>query len=227
MNVLVGILTCEKTSSLASACLDTWIKEINPPHNFFFACSKSQVGSSNHFIDCQPDGGEKRFLLPEKVYKMFSKALDFSWDFFYKCDDDTYLNFNRYLDYIKTLDPKKDLYIGRRVNKLNWNKFKSNLYYAQGGAGYTLSRSSMEKCLPILKNICKDRSKNMRAEDYSVSYCLSKSNISLTHNPLFHTRIAGEDQSSCEDAILKFNSCSTHYVAKETFYKIHKQLNKL
>ncbi len=217
MKILTTILTCSKTQKRANACLDTWIKDIKPPHDYFFYGDKKQSQSMDKTWNCSPDSGDSRGNLPEKTYKMLNKSLEYDYDFLFKCDDDTYLAFDRLVKLVQSLDPKDDLYIGSAIHNFG-------VPYAQGGAGYLLTRSAVEKCLHSLELFYQNRSKNRTAEDYSVGLALKMEGVRLQRIPLFNTpnpKRARQNQGICVENILTKNKITTHYVWPETMSSIH------
>ena len=216
MKILTTILTCSLTQDRANACLDTWIRDIKSPHNYFFYGDELQSKTMINTWNCSPDNGERRLSLPEKTYKMLNKSLDYEWDFLFKCDDDTYAVFDKLINLLKNYNFNDDLYIGGKIV----NPFA----YAQGGAGYVLTRSAVEKCIDSLKYFYNNESKNKRAEDYSVGLALKEQEINLTHTDLLSTpspHKAKENQSVCLDSIIKSHKITTHYVKPETMNKIY------
>lgn len=221
MKILVSILTCSQTQMQANACFNTWVQDIKPPHDYIFYGDKRQSGFMENTWNCSPDEGEARCRLPEKTYKMLKKSLDYDWDFLFKCDDDTYLEFSRLEEFLKKYNPKEDLYIGCMIGK-GIKPFP----YAQGGAGYALTRSSVEKCLEVLETLYDDQSRNRKAEDFSVGLSLREQGINLISSKLFNSTkpwIAKDNQSICCNAILKDNCITTHYINPETILKVHKE----
>lgn len=221
MKILTAILSCSDTQDRANSCLNTWIKDIKPPHNYFFYGDEKQSKIMMNTWNCEPDDGEARFRLPEKTYKMLIESLRHEWDFLFKCDDDTYVNFNKLVEFLKGYDANDDLYLGREI----FNPFA----YAQGGAGYILTRSSVKKCIELLKYLYNDRSKNKDAEDYSVGLVLKEQGLNLTHTDSLSTpnpNVAKQNQSVCIDAIIKDNKITTHYVNRNTMHKIHEIRSK-
>ncbi|MDB4348325.1 fringe family glycosyltransferase [bacterium] len=216
MKILTTILTCSLTQDRANACLDTWIRDIKSPHNYFFYGDELQSKTMINTWNCSPDEGEHRRRLPEKTYKMLIESLNHDWDFLFKCDDDTYLNFNQLVEFLQDYNASDDLYIGKQLI----NPFP----YAQGGAGYILTKSSVIKCLNSLKSFYQYESKNNRAEDYSVGLALEMEGIHLNHIDQLNThapQIAKKDQSVCVNDIIKCNKITTHYVEAETMNKIY------
>lgn len=217
MKILVSILSHKGGRDRICSCICTWLRDISSPHdyiiygdNFIESTFKKSINVVNgNFSDI-------RINLPLKTLNMLEYVIqDSSWDFLYKCDDDTFLNFENLKKLLKNQDPVKDLYMGERIFL---GKRDNVVEYAQGGAGYVLSRSAVEKCLPHLRSIAPNRRLNFDAEDYSVGKALSLSGIELIHNQLFNSGIHPNDASYRSNA-LKFyqnimgdNYISTHYV---------------
>lgn len=223
MKILTTILTCSATQKRANACLDTWVKDIQSPHDYYFYGDKLQSCMMTKTWNCTPNGGECRSRLPEKTYKMLTESLSYEWDFLFKCDDDTYLNFNQLVEFVQDYNASDDLYIGKEL----MNPFP----YAQGGAGYILTRTAVQKCLESLKYIYCDKSKNKNAEDYSVGLALKEQKIDLVHIDSLSAQdhaiaIVKQNQSVCIDDIIKNNKITTHYVEPHTMEKIYNDINQ-
>jgi hypothetical protein len=120
------------------------------------------------------------------------------------------------VEFLKDYDANDDLYLGRKVV----NPFA----YAQGGAGYILTRNVVIKCLESFTHFYKDQTKNNYAEDYSVGLALKEQGINLTHTNLLTAlapATAKQNQSVCIDAILKEHKITTHYVQPHTMRTIY------
>lgn len=222
MKILVVILTYDGTQKNADACIATWVNDIQYPHEYYFYGSKTQSEKMDKTWNCEPNDGEHRIRLPEKTYKMLNESLNHDWDFLFKCDDDTFVAFDKLIDLLKNYDSKSDLYLGRRI------LFDKKFEYAQGGAGYILTRSSVKKCIKSLKHFYgEDFKKNESAEDYSVGLALKEQNINFTHTDLLSTNINSKnDQLICNDAIMRDNKITTHYVKSETMLSLYGSFNK-
>jgi hypothetical protein len=226
MKILTTILTCPSTQNRADACSDTWINDIKSPHEYYFYGSKIQSEKMDRTWNCEPDDGEQRDRLPEKTYKMLVESLNHDWNFLFKCDDDTYVNFDKLVEFLKDYDANDDLYIGRNPPADDQHP-RFSFLYAQGGGGYILSRSAVEKCLYSLKYFYKDKSKNESAEDYSVGLALHEQQINLKHTDLLSSQpVLDAEQSACIDAINKNNKITTHYVNPDTMIEIYKTNNE-
>lgn len=216
MKILATILTCSSTQERADACVATWIKDIKSPHDYFFYGDKIQSQAMGKTWNCSPDEGEHRHRLPKKTYKMLVKSLDYEWDFLFKCDDDTFVAFDRLINLLKSYDFDNTLYIGMQIV----NPFA----YAQGGAGYVLSRSAVQACV----NASEIFLTSPISEDRTLGAALKSQGIDLIPEDLLstpHPLIAKQDQSVCIDAIIKDNKITTHYVNPQTMQKIHYHLH--
>lgn len=217
MKILVSILTCSQTQHQADACLDTWIQYIKKPHDYIFYGDEKQSLTLNKTINCSPELGENRSRLPEKTFKMLNESIKYDWDFLFKCDDDTYLSFDRLVEYIKNFDSSHPLYIGSKIHN-------HGIKYAQGGSGYILTRSSVHKCINSLKLFVLNSKENKIAEDYSVGKALHMEGIDLLQCNDFscpspnNVRI---DNTIPAKDILELNTITSHYVNPQTMRYIY------
>ena len=209
MKILTSILTYSRSQVKADACLDTWIQNIKPPHDYFFYGDKFQSQHMDKTWDCTPNKGEERHRLPEKTYKMLIKSLDYDWDFLFKCDDDTYVVFDKLVNLLKKYNPSEDLYIGQQISM-------GKMCYAQGGAGYILTRTAVQKCLNSFRYL-------KSAEDYSVGASLFQEGVRLQHEKLLYTPDprSAKDQRICLDSIVNRGKITTHYVQPFTMRTIY------
>jgi len=226
MKILAAILTCSSTQERADACTATWIQDIKSPHDYIFYGDKIQSRSMDKTWNCSPDQGEQRSRLPKKTYKMLVKSLDYEWDFLFKCDDDTFVAFDKLVNLLKGYDSSEVLYIGSRINNpvANRTGLMRNLHiYAQGGAGYILSRSAVQECV----NASEIFLTSPISEDRTLGTALKLRGIDLTLTDLLSTPnpiVAKENQSVCVNAIIENNKITTHYVTPQTMKKIYNKL---
>lgn len=230
MKILVSILTHEGTQSSADACIKTWVKDIKAPHEYYFCGSKAQSQKMDRTWDCEPNHGEHRNRLPEKTYKMLTESLKHEWDFLFKCDDDTFVVFDKLIDLLKNYNPNDELYIGLPIvneSKRFEDEGGKPIAYAQGGAGYVLTRGAVRKCIKSLEHIYNDKFKNQKAEDYSVALALIEQGIKLTATKWLTSHTpdrARKNQALCVDDIVNQNVITTHYVGPETMLRIYDEL---
>ncbi len=127
--ILIGITSCRKHKERRDACRATWMsKPVDGIRPVFFVGGGVPLPDEPDTItlDC-PDTYE---ALPAKIRAFFDHALQHeSFDWLFKCDDDTYVAQNRL----------HDLTVGN--HELAGNaEFLDTKGYASGGAGYLLSR---------------------------------------------------------------------------------------
>lgn len=131
--ILIGVASCRKNRERRDACRATWMAHaaagIRP---VFFVGGRTPLADEPDTValDC-PDTYE---ALPAKILAFFTHALKHeSFDWLFKCDDDTYVAQNRL----------HDLTVG--VHELVGNAdFLNTKGSANGGAGYLLSRRMIE-----------------------------------------------------------------------------------
>lgn len=242
-------MTCTKSQDRAEACLDTWINNIKPPHEYIFFGDRQQSIKMKRTWDCSPDQGEHRHRLPEKTYKMLCNSLNYQWDFLFKCDDDTFLNWENLLSFLneskfKTYEP---LYVGSpseyqliyEAKKLSycWGDKLNSFKYAKGGAGYLLSRSSVKKIINQLMQIHENKDGHFRFrnknvinglfpdEDACVGVALNKESIKLKTEDRFFSLAplkAKRDQGEVIQSMINKKRITTHYVEPETMRQIYR-----
>lgn len=229
MKILVTILTHSGSQSNADTCIKTWVNDIHHPHEYYFYGDDRQSNITARTWNCTPDDGESRRRLAQKSYKMLIKSLNHQWDFLFKCDDDTFVAFDRLINLLKNYNSKDDLYIGTPLNK-------NGIKYGQGGAGYILTRTAVKKYIEVFELFYNDISNNKfappfgQSEDYSMGFSLKEKQINLTNTNLLSTpdpAIAKQNQSVCIDAIIKDNKITTHYVKPNTMKKIYNKLQNI
>lgn len=183
MKVLIAILSCSDTQSRLDACIDTWVKDIKPPHDYVVYGCNEQAKTLPKCWNCTPNKGEHRLRLPEKTYKMLVRSLEEEWDLLYKCDDDTFVNVEKLLHICSTLDISDDIYMGRRGRSIDTNDF-----FIAGGEGYIMSRTTVEKIIPHYEKALSVGGRiTHNAEDLTTTYAAKQANISLTSCTGWHT----------------------------------------
>lgn len=171
MKILVSILTCSNTQNQAKACIDSWLNDVNSPHDYIFYGDKLQSETMKKTWNCSPKLGENRKRLPEKTLNMLKLALNHEWDFLYKCDDDSFVNFKLLEKYLQNFNSQDYLYIGRKKNH-------KGIPYAQGGAGYILSRPAIKKAWKLLNFYLNQEG----GEDLGVAKAMKESDIKILDN---------------------------------------------
>jgi hypothetical protein len=219
--ILITILTCSKTEDRAKACLDTWIKDIKKPHDYFFYGDSDQAKKMEKTWDCSPEKGELRARLPEKTYKMLLKSLEYNWDFLFKCDDDTYVKVEELVNLLDNFEKHQDLYMGKPIRSS-----KGYCRYAQGGGGYVLSRKAVSKCVEKMKYIYNDHRLHLDAEDYSIGLALEKQNIPLIGSKKFAGGSPNQKEEQPFKDIIERGMITSHYVKPKIMNEIYNCLIK-
>lgn len=177
VRILLAILSCHSNthghdwgSSLREAQRATWLREATVEHRYFLGRGGGTAEADEVWLDV-PDGYDS---LPTKSLALIAWAYERDYEFIFKCDDDTYCRSDRLLQSgFETND-----YSGfRKVSP--W--FGGPIEFAQGGAGYWLSRKAMAATLvPELKP-----SITWGPEDLNVARLLRFAGIAVHHDPRY------------------------------------------
>ena len=134
--VLVGICTAQPYLNRRQAVRETWLShEAEGVHAVFFH-GKTDVPTENPADTVELDISDTYELLPAKVLAFFRYALEhYDFDWIFKCDDDTYLAMERV---VSVLDDNYGMIGDRMLDSRG---------APSGGAGYFLSRQTVEKLL--------------------------------------------------------------------------------
>lgn len=169
VKLLVGVCSCKKNIDKRRVIRNTWMNDVthDSAAMFFYAGMADDAKEDEVLLDCN-DSYE---FLPEKVLKFFAYCLDnYDFDYLFKCDDDTYVAFDRLHKLATTTDYNAVGYVAID-DKVTGNKYMS------GGAGYLLSRQAVEA-------IVEEGLPNEGTEDVNVLMALMKQDIT----PVFDSR---------------------------------------
>jgi len=159
-------------------------------------------------------------------------------DYIYTCGTDTYLNVDKLVEFLDTLDKSKDLYIGGHgdVRKVG-NK---NIYFHSGGAGFALTRTALQKIFKTTheewKKICVDMNVEylIPACDVFIGYKSPEYNFDIIKNDFFYgcnytghvnhytccvDKISIKDIISCHNMTLKDFDEYTLLLRNNNYYK--------
>lgn len=222
MNIKCVVLTCEKYHNSRVVAIDnTWGKEIDVIY-------LSDINICNKFIGYPelPRGYENIY----HKYIKFFKDYNFTEDWYFFCDDDTFVN----VDKLKTLIMYNEfpVCIGLvfPLYNRNYNGFPISgdrthlpLDYPSGGAGFLLNLSAI-KCIKKYFNTISDFDiPKSYYGDVTIGFWIRNSGIKLLNvngfwwtNPkiLNHT-----------DEQIK-NSYTYHYVDELLMYELHNKIKK-
>lgn len=165
---------------------NTWATDIKDNHRFVFVGDICLYKRANVETWVCASGMNNHYnKLPLKTLNMLRLALqDKDWDFLYKTDDDTLFNIiglERWL-IDREIDPNKELYAGIPSG------YVRNVWYAQGGNGYILSRPTLENNWDTLEQFLTEfelhrdnRQEPIGAEDLGVGHALASCGVKLNH----------------------------------------------
>lgn len=115
----------------------------------------------------------------EKQINIFSflKHYFYSYEWYFFCDNDTFVNTNKVINDLSTFDPS-------RINCCSINHWPNDpsLFYPSGGAGFLIHQSIMS----VLWNNTLTIYDNLEYGDVSLGLNSKRLNIQLNHNPLFN-----------------------------------------
>lgn len=194
--LIIGALSAQHYDDRRHACRDTWASNLPKEVDLVFLVGDPQAKSPYRVDDvlyCPcPDNYES---LPQKTRWFCDWALaSASFDFLFKCDDDTYVVIDRLLSVL----PKHD-YVGHDLGG-----------YASGGAGYLLSRRAAQVVSTGLHQLS-------GAEDVLVQVALAKADIPLVADPRFHPW--NNQRPQPDNAFI-----TSHYCNPQRMKQIHRRL---
>lgn len=142
--ILVAAYTALPFQDRRQLCWDTWFSyfdrfyrgQIQP---LFIYGSDPPVTDTSHqyywTLPSKPDYPS----LPWRTYQLLEVALFMaSWDYIFKCDDDTYIHPDRFAAF----DPRPHEFLGAEWSRMG---------YYSGGEGYFVSREAAQRVLPHLR----------------------------------------------------------------------------
>ena len=159
-------------------------------------------------------------------------------DYIYTCGTDTYLNVDKLVEFLETIDKTKELYIGGHgdVRKVG-NK---NIYFHSGGAGFVFSHPALQKIYKTTheewKKICVDMNADylIPACDVFIGYKSQQYNFDIIKNDFFYgcnymghvnqykccvDKISIKDIISCHNMTLKDFDEYTLLLQNNNYYK--------
>jgi hypothetical protein len=189
--VLIGILSCRHNVARQNLCRCTWLRDVPGSESVevVFIVGDTTISQPERhedmlFVPCADDYNS----LPDKMRHFLSWACNETpFDYIFKCDDDTYVCLPRLL----AMNIHDADYIGRPYSG-----------YAQGGAGYWLSRRSATIAAEALKD-----SPN-GWEDQLIGRALSKAGIRLRPETRFCCESNSCHNPSLTNAIITCHHCS-------------------
>lgn len=176
--LFVGVVTSKQLLwSRGMAINDTWGHQLGS--NILFFSSEHTQSPPNLPVVSLP-GTDDTYPPQKKVYRMLKYMYDHfinNYNWFMRADDDLYVRVDRLIEFLNSLDPSTDLYIGQPgIGKADdWDR--SQLYpdehYCMGGPGVIMSRSLLVKLGPHLDE-CLNNVVVSWNEDLEVGRCIMR-----------------------------------------------------
>ena len=176
MKLFIAVMSAHSLRPRQEAVEATWFPHLTHNQEGCIFVGGGPLTRTGHLVQLPvPDDFGRLWV---KVMAMFRFALDFQWDYLFKCDDDTYVFPHRLSPAIRSAE------LHKRHNDVPFlgepeyvgGKRCEDSYYAHGGSGYFLSRGLVQFILaqPEADRGCPDVIPNME-EDGLVGYLARRS----------------------------------------------------
>lgn len=178
MKIIVGVLTKSEMTQRRRACEDTWFCRLRQANNVtaLFLTGMNEMDGSYVEGDTLLLASRDDYMALAYKTKAFCQwAMTQEFDYLFKCDDDTFIATDRFLEY----QPEGD-YIG--VDPCD----HINPKFASGGAGYWLSRRAAQIVADMdVKAICSREKCKPCSEDLVVYHALMEKGIKFVQDKRF------------------------------------------
>jgi len=223
------ILTCaKKPVELVEAVKNTWAKNID----YVVLGDPSQ---QERGILSYPEVLENNYHYVWVKYLAFLKRYEFTKDWYFFCDDDTFVDINKLKKLLENYDPNKNLCIASKciLNKDGTDRYGNHtgfimetikgrdaslpITHPAGGAGFALSRKALQSLKEYLKG-----NKNIGycyKADVALAFWLEKTNTEYIDIKEFNGNNP-EHFNHAEEDIEK--SITYHYMTPERLHELYK-----
>lgn len=175
--LFVGVVTSKKLLQTRGRAINsTWGGKLGKNIRFF----SSEGTLTNALPVVSLPGTDDTYPPQKKVYRMLKYMYDHfinEYNWFMRADDDLYVRVGPLIQFLNTLDPSTDLYIGQPgIGKVDdWDRIQlyPNEHYCMGGPGVLLSRSLLAKLAPHLEE-CLSNVVVSWNEDLEVGRCIMR-----------------------------------------------------
>ena len=133
---------------------------------------------------------------------------DYQYEWFFFCDDDTFVNTKRLESNLENFDSNK---INGHVLSGTWKK-DWTLSYCSGGAGYLIHKTLLTKISETIKTTDSGYS------DVSLGICVSDLNIEYNHNEDFRSQ--SPDYYKVDKSLIK-DIFTFHYIGSELMVEMY------
>lgn len=176
--LFVGVVTSKKLLLTRGVAINnTWGRQMGRNIRFF---SSEGTRARPRLPVVSLPGTDDTYPPQRKVYRMLKYMYDnyinhYNW--FMRADDDLYVRVDALVEFLSTLDPSTDLYIGQPgIGKRDdWDRIQlyPNEHYCMGGPGVIMSRSLLVKLAPHLEE-CLSNVVVSWNEDLEVGRCIMR-----------------------------------------------------
>ena len=176
--LFVGVVTSKKLLPTRGVAINkTWGQTLGQNIRFFSSANTHPL--PNLPVVSLP-GTDDTYPPQKKVYRMLKYMYDHfinQYNWFMRADDDLYVRVGPLVEFLSTLDPSTDLYIGQPgIGKPDdWERIQlyPNEHYCMGGPGVVLSRCLLVKLAPHLEE-CLGNVVVSWNEDLEVGRCIMR-----------------------------------------------------
>ena len=222
MRVLIAIHGAHSQPERMQAQRETWLKDLKgADYRYFLGLvdDLTEWDSTDVVYINSPDGPvwqgpHRTWVLNRKTEALVRYALTRGYDYVFKCDDDTWVHVDRLLDsgfeehdYAGSMDRHYDFALGRSYE------------WAQGGAGYWLSRRAMEV-------VAANGLHRARAEDFAVGQLLAANGIRPHHDGRYRPAVSEsdlEDTTSWLPSPRNSRLITLHKVSPPWMHRLHER----
>jgi hypothetical protein len=204
MKILIALHGSHSQPDAMQAQRETWLRELRCDYRYFLG-RPSRVDRDVEYLESEDgpiwNGPFRTWYLNRKTEGLIRYGLDHGYDYVFKCDDDTYIwpdrllssGFEKY-DYSGVTEP----HTSWRIGHYRW---------AQGGAGYWLSRRAMEYAATYGLN-------TIPAEDFAVGYALAANGISPHHDERYVSAATTEQLSNPSPDLITLHKVSPSWMRR-------------
>jgi len=214
--ILVCPLTCNIFNDTRKKCIEeTWLKDVE---SYLWLTNEESENCAK--LSDTSDYYSATIRHVNSFSYIYNMDKEYDWYFF--CDDDTFLNYKNLNNFVSTLDKKEYKAYGMVLSHAKdpgnpiWNQIPKNYKFFSGGAGFLFNRASLEKVMHLGKCIIRDGILN---GDVMLGMALFESGVELIDVDLFKSA-KPKDYHHTENDIKKM--ITYHRIIGQEMYDLNK-----